>query len=96
MFDDQHDCLQASVDTKCFALQTQLACVSRFSATAGIISALVPLLMKETVFLLSEYDRHPADKSSLTKMQLVMKINLKEKRETRKMKMKIKERKETQ
>ena len=51
MFDDQHDC-QASVGSNIFK---QARMRVALSATAGILSALAPLLIKETVFFLSEY-----------------------------------------
>ena len=53
MFDNQHDC-QASVGSCVLCGKTTRIPVA-LSATASIPSALAPLLIKETVFLLSEF-----------------------------------------
>ena len=67
MFDDQHDC-QASVGSKCFALQPARMMSRCLPQEVFILSA---LLLKETVFLLSECrDKHPSGKSSLTSVRV--------------------------
>ena len=53
MFDDQHDC-QAFVRSSVLLYKPARIRVA-LSATKGILSALAPLLIKETVFLLSEH-----------------------------------------
>ena len=53
MFDDQHDC-EASVSSNMLNRKPARMRVA-LSATAGILSALAPLLITETAFLLSEY-----------------------------------------
>ena len=60
------ECSMISTIVKPLSAQSVLLCKPArmrvaLSATAGILSALVPLLIKETVFLLSEY---PSGKSS--------------------------------
>ena len=53
VFDDQHDC-QASVDSNVLLRKPARMRIA-LSAIASILSALALLLIKETVFLLSEY-----------------------------------------
>ena len=53
MFDDQHDC-PASVGS--CVLRGKLARMRvSLAATAGVLSAFAPLLIKETIFFLSEF-----------------------------------------
>ena len=59
MFHDQHDC-QASVGSKCLALQTS-------SHACRVVCHLASLLRKETVFLLSEC-RQASDRQELAHM----------------------------
>ena len=62
MFDDQHDC-QASVGANVLLRKSARERVA-LSATAGTLSVLAPLFIKETVFLLLEY-RQASDRQEL-------------------------------
>ena len=61
-FDDQHDC-QAFVGSSVLRGKPSRTRVS-VPATAGILSALAPLLIKETVFLMSE-NRQASERQEL-------------------------------
>ena len=62
MFDDQHDC-QVFVGSSILLGKLARMRVA-LSATAGILSALAPLFVKETDFPLSEY-RHASEQQEV-------------------------------